>query len=103
MGLLRSVTAGQRWGLAGGAAQGWRIAFKGGWGKGVTRQVTHQAALLTRGGKRVAVAILTADNPSDALRRGDHPRASRGGCCAGSTAPARRPRSRPLIRKRLPA
>ena len=32
----------------------------------MTRQVDHQAALLTRGRERVAVAVLTADNPSDA-------------------------------------
>jgi hypothetical protein len=32
----------------------------------VTRQVDHQVALLTNGGLRVSVAILTGDNPSDA-------------------------------------
>ena len=45
--------------------RGWRIAFKGGWGRGVTRQVDHQAALLTNGRLRVSIAVLTADNPSD--------------------------------------
>jgi beta-lactamase class A len=64
MGLLRGITAGQRWGMAEVVPKSWTIAFKGGWGRGVTRQVTHQAALLTRGRERLAVAVLTADNPS---------------------------------------
>ena len=64
MGLLRAITAGQRWGIPEALPAGWRIAFKGGWGRGVTQQVTHQVALLQRGRERVAVAILTADNPS---------------------------------------
>ena len=64
MGLLRGITGGQRWGMPEALPKGWRIAFKGGWGRGVTRQVTHQAALLTRGRERLAVAVLTADNPS---------------------------------------
>jgi beta-lactamase class A len=101
MGLLRGVTAGQRWGLAEALPDGWAIAFKGGWGKGVTRQVTHQAALLTHGGTRVAVAVLTADNPSTrygaATIRGVAQRLLRGleGRLHG--------RVLPRIRKRLPA
>jgi hypothetical protein len=63
-GLLRTITAGQRWGIAAAVPRGWRIAFKGGWGKGVTREVNHQAALLTNAGLRVSIAVLTADNPS---------------------------------------
>jgi hypothetical protein len=66
MTLLRSITPGQRWGIAQALPAGWRIAFKGGWGRGVTRQVDHQAALLTSGRLRVAIAVLSADNPSDA-------------------------------------
>jgi hypothetical protein len=65
MRLLRTVIPGQRWGIAAAVPHGWTIAFKGGWGRGQTRQVDHQAALLTRDRERVAVAILTADNPSD--------------------------------------
>jgi Beta-lactamase enzyme family len=62
--LLRGVVAGQRWGIPEALPAGWRIAFKGGWGKGVTRQVDHQAALLTNAGLRVSIAVMTADNPS---------------------------------------
>jgi beta-lactamase class A len=65
MSLLRGVIPEQRWGIAAAVPRGWRIAFKGGWGRGVTRQVDHQAALLTNDGLRVSVAVLTGDNPSD--------------------------------------
>ena len=64
VGLLRNITESQRWGIAAAAPRGWRIAFKGGWGRGVTREVNHQAALLTNAGLRVSVAVMTADNPS---------------------------------------
>jgi hypothetical protein len=64
MGLLRGVVPEQRWGIAAAAPRGWLIAFKGGWGRGVTRQVDHQAALLTNHGLRVSVAVLTGDNPA---------------------------------------
>ncbi len=65
MGLLRGVIPAQRWGIAATVPHGWTIAFKGGWGKGETREVDHQVALLTRGRERLSVAVLTADNPSD--------------------------------------
>jgi len=65
MGLLRGVVSAQRWGIPAALPDGWTIAFKGGWGRGVTSQVSHQAALLTNGGLRVSVAVLTAGNPSD--------------------------------------
>jgi beta-lactamase family protein len=66
MRLLRGIVAGQRWGIPAACPAGWEIAFKGGWGEGVTRQVDHQAALLTNAGLRVSIAVMTADNPSDA-------------------------------------
>src|SRR5215218_2168389 len=63
--LLRGVVAAQRWGIPEARPAGWRVAFKGGWGRGVTRQVDHQAALLTNAGLRVSIAVMTADSPSD--------------------------------------
>ena len=63
--LLRGIVGRQRWGIPVSLPAGWQIAFKGGWGEGVTRQVDHQAALLTNAGLRVSIAVLTADNPSD--------------------------------------
>jgi beta-lactamase class A len=65
MGLLRGIVPEQRWGIAAAVPEGWEIAFKGGWGRGVTRQVDHQAALLTNAALRVSVAVMTADNPGD--------------------------------------
>jgi hypothetical protein len=66
MRLLRGIVTAQRWGIARAVPRGWRIAFKGGWGKGETREVNHQAALLTNGRLRVSIAVMTADNPSHA-------------------------------------
>jgi len=66
MRLLRGIVPAQRWGIPAARPSGWRIAFKGGWGRGVTRQVDHQAALLTNGRLRVSIAVLTGDNPSNA-------------------------------------
>jgi hypothetical protein len=66
MRLLRGVVSTQRWGIAQAVPRGWRIGFKGGWGRGVTREVNHQAGLLTSGRLRVSIAVLTADNPSHA-------------------------------------
>jgi Calcineurin-like phosphoesterase/Beta-lactamase enzyme family len=63
--LLLTVIQAQRWGIPPAAPAGWRILFKGGWGSG-TGWVTHQAALLERGDRRVSVAILTRANPSHA-------------------------------------
>jgi hypothetical protein len=45
--------------------RGWALYFKGGWGSG-TGWVDHQVALLRRGRRRVAVAILVTSSPSHA-------------------------------------
>jgi hypothetical protein len=59
--LLRSIVPAQRWGVAPVAARHrMTIMFKGGWRPGVL----HQVALLERGGQRLAVAVLTAGQPS---------------------------------------
>jgi hypothetical protein len=58
MRLLRSITPSQRWGIARVRPPGWLLFFKGGWGSG-TGRVDHQVALLTRGRRRVSVAIMT--------------------------------------------
>ena len=47
------------------APRGWTLYFKSGW----TRRVEHQAALLVRGRRRVAVAVLTRGSPSPAYAR----------------------------------
>jgi hypothetical protein len=65
--LLSSIIPGQRWGIATVARRrGLRAFFKGGWRSGLE----HQAALLERSdGQRVALAILTLDQPSAAYGR----------------------------------
>ena len=64
MRLLRTVVARQRWGIADVAHAGWTLHFKSGWGDYGERD--HQVALLRRGRRRIAVAILVTASPSHA-------------------------------------
>jgi hypothetical protein len=63
--LLRTIVPRQRWGIARVSPPGWTLYFKGGWGSG-TGWVDHQVALLRRGNRRLAVAILITSSPSHA-------------------------------------
>ena len=64
--LLGSIVTGQRWGIARVAARHHMAAlFKGGWRKGIV----HQVALLERDGRRIAIAVLTDGQPSQAYGR----------------------------------
>jgi beta-lactamase class A len=63
MRLLASVVPEQRWGIGRLRLPGWRVYFKGGWGSG-TGRVDHQVALLRKGRRRIALAVLTTDSPS---------------------------------------
>jgi Beta-lactamase enzyme family len=64
--LLGGIVKPQRWGIAPAAERrGFHVYFKGGWRKGIT----HQAALLERDDRRVALAVLTSDGPSVAYGR----------------------------------
>jgi hypothetical protein len=63
MNLLNTIAPVQRWGIARVRPAGWRLYFKGGWGSG-TGWVDHQTALLTRGGQRVSLSILTFEDGS---------------------------------------
>jgi hypothetical protein len=58
MKLLASIVPSQRWGIGQVAPAGWKLYFKGGWGSG-TGRVDHQVALLTKGNRRVSIAIMT--------------------------------------------
>jgi hypothetical protein len=62
MRLLRTVIGPQRWGIAQASHPGWILYFKGGWGD--YGEVDHQVALLRRGSRRIAVAILMTGFPS---------------------------------------
>jgi hypothetical protein len=63
--LLGSIVPSQRWGIARVRPRGWALYFKGGWGSG-TGWADHQVALLRRGQRRLAVAILITSSPSHA-------------------------------------
>jgi beta-lactamase family protein len=59
--LLSSIVGWQRWGIAPVARdRGIKIFFKGGWRRGIV----HQVALLERGGRRIALAVLISGAPS---------------------------------------
>ena len=61
--LLSHIVESQRWGIGRLHRPNWRFYFKGGWGSG-TGSVNHQAAFLERGPLRIAIAIMTRDNPN---------------------------------------
>jgi beta-lactamase class A len=65
MTLLRTVVPSQRWGIGRLKLPGWKVYFKGGWGS-ATGRVDHQVALLTHGGIRLSVAVLTLDDGTHA-------------------------------------
>lgn len=58
--LLRTIVPSQRWGIARVRPRGWALHFKGGW----TSVVQNQVGVYRRGRRRVAIAVLTANNPS---------------------------------------
>jgi len=63
--LLGSIVSYQRWGLGRVRPKGWGLYFKGGW----TSVVENQVGLYRRGSRRIAIAVLTANNPSSAYGR----------------------------------
>ena len=65
MRLLGSIVPSQRWGIARVRPRGWALYFKGGWGSG-TGWADHQVALLRRGRRRIAVAVLITGSLSHA-------------------------------------
>ena len=65
MRLLGSIVPSQRWGIARVRPRGWALYFKGGWGSG-TGWADHQVALLRRGRRRIALAVLITGSPSHA-------------------------------------
>jgi Beta-lactamase enzyme family len=66
MRLLAHVVPAQRWGIPSAAGSSWRVWFKGGWRESAGGQLVHQAALLRGKGRRVAIAVLTDAQPSQA-------------------------------------
>jgi len=64
MGLLRRIVSYERWGIPPGAPGGWVPFFKGGWFRDEDGWRVHQAALLRRGGRRIAIAVLSRGSPN---------------------------------------
>ena len=64
LGLLRRIVPGQRWGVPRANPEGWRVHFKGGWYPAGGGWRVNQAALLRRGDRRLAIAVLTEGDPS---------------------------------------
>src|ERR1044072_8918945 len=62
MHLLRTIVPSQRWGFAEVIPDGWTLYFKGGWGSG-TRSMDHPVWRLRRGDERVAIAVMTLNDP----------------------------------------
>jgi Beta-lactamase enzyme family len=64
--LLSSVVPGQRWGVPAALPSWVRVYFKGGWRPEEGGWIVHQAALGERAGRRVALAVLTDRDSSEA-------------------------------------
>jgi beta-lactamase class A len=62
--LLADIVARQRWGIPPEVPQGWHIRFKGGWAPEAAGWKINQVAVITSGGRRLALAVLTRGNPS---------------------------------------
>lgn len=58
--LLETVSAEHTWGVPAAARPRWRTFFKGGWRPEDAGELVHQAALLERGARRLAVAVMTS-------------------------------------------
>lgn len=61
-GLLAGIAREQSWGIPAAARPRFKVLFKGGWNP--ARGRVHQAALLERGGRRIAIAVLQDGTPS---------------------------------------
>jgi hypothetical protein len=70
MRLLTRVVRRQRWGIPPARPDGWTIHFKGGFVGGQGAWRVHQVALLTRGERRLSLAVLS--NPNPTLSYGAH-------------------------------
>jgi hypothetical protein len=62
--LLHQIVSYERWGIPQATPPGWRLYFKGGWFRDADGWRVHQAALLRRGDRRIAIAVLTRGGPS---------------------------------------
>ena len=63
-GLLSSVVPSESWGIPEVARPRWRVYFKGGWRLTGDGQLVSQIARLEQRGRRIAIAVMTVDDPS---------------------------------------
>jgi hypothetical protein len=63
--LLAHVVSYQRWGVPPAKPKGWRVYFKGGFIPAADGWRINQVALLRRGSRKLALAVLTHGNPSE--------------------------------------
>ncbi len=64
--LLSSIISGQRWGIPQAKPRGWSVYFKGGWTPSSGGWRINQVARLTRGKRKLGLAVLSEGNPSHA-------------------------------------
>ncbi len=64
LGLFATIVSEQRWGIPRAAPSSFHLYFKGGWLPRSDGWITNQIALLTKGGRRISLAILTRRNTS---------------------------------------
>ena len=64
--LLENIASFHSWGIPQAARPDWRVFFKGGWRPDTEEgEIVHQAALLERGSRKLALAVLTDQGPSE--------------------------------------
>jgi hypothetical protein len=66
LGLLGSVIPEQSWGIPAAAGARWAVRFKGGWRSTDLGQLVHQVAELRDGDRKLAIAVLTDGQPTQA-------------------------------------
>jgi hypothetical protein len=64
--LLENIAPFHAWGIPEAARPDWRVMFKGGWRPDSdSGEIVHQAALLERGSDKLALAVLSDEDPSE--------------------------------------
>lgn len=61
---LAGIVPEQSWGIPAAAGERWLVRFKGGWRPDGLGYLVHQAGLLSAGGRRIAIAVLTEGSPT---------------------------------------
>ncbi len=62
--LLSGIDPDESWGIPAAARPSWRVYFKGGWRLTGDGQLVSQVGRLERRGRRIAIAVMTVEDPS---------------------------------------